>query len=156
MSVAAEPWIVLIGGLSRARAEDLYTPALDWRGSGRRLHGGGRDPHPQARRVLGGAACYVVPGCHALEAPWSGDRVLRIFVDTPLSLVAARCEGRKVGLDELRSTLVRHLTPAFEAILAYRDRADRVLDGALLEGDGLPIAADALRVALGLPGTDLS
>jgi uridine kinase len=147
---ASVDWETADEHLARLRgADDVYTPVIDWHGSGRRLSGGDL-PHPGARRVLGGASCYVVPGCHALAAPWEGDRVLRIFIDTPLGVIAARCEGRQVAAQDVEDTLARHLTPRFGALLAYRDRADRVLAGAALEGDGLPAAAGALVAELGL------
>jgi uridine kinase len=116
--------------LRRLRAgETIYTPALDWRGSGKRLTPGGAAPHPRSRRVAGGARHYVVPGCFAFEARVDGAPCARVFVRTPLPVIAARCRHHAIAPDEVERVLREDLSDGYERILAYEPRADVVVPG---------------------------
>jgi hypothetical protein len=104
---------------------DCWTPVLDWKGSGQRLSDGGEVAHPKSRLIKGGARSYVIPGCFAFAAPIEGRRV---FIETPLEVIAARWFGKPV-VDAERA-LRGEMGDGFDRILAQRAAADSVLSGA--------------------------
>jgi len=136
-------WPTLADHLRRLRAGDAcHTPAIDWRGSGRRLSAGGSVAHPGSREVRGGAGYYVVPGCFAFAAPLQS--CLRVFVRAPLPVVAARCAAREVAADEVDHVLAEH-SPGYPRILAYESQADIIVSGA--ERDEAELARVCARIS---------
>ncbi len=106
---------------------DCFTPALDWSGSGRRLNEGGDVAHPSSRLVRGGARFYVIPGCFAFEAPVDAP-AFKIFVETPLHVLAERYAGERVPEPEVAAIVARYC-PGHQRLRAYGADADQVANG---------------------------
>lgn len=124
-------WHTLGAHLEILRAgRDCYTPALDWRGGGKRLCEGGAGAwHARARLVRGGASVYVVPGCFAFEMPPQLGVGPRIFVDTPAAVIATRMLGRTIEPPDAERAL-EDSVPGVTALYRYRAAAEIVVDGA--------------------------
>lgn len=103
-----------------------YSPVIDPWVTGLRLSAGGTEAHPKAM-LMQPASTIVLPGCLAFHFAAPG--ALRVFVDTPLAVIAARLEGRPVAAGDVEATLIAHLTDNYHAILAEKRKADVVADG---------------------------
>lgn len=137
-------WQVLVQHLRALwSGRDCFTPALDWSGSGRRLNEGGDVAHPSSRLVRGGAQFYVIPGCFAFEAPVDV-RAFKIFVETPLHVLAERYAGERVSEPEVAATVARHC-PGHQRLQAYAAVADMTVKGESIDNQMVRDVATKLR-----------
>jgi uridine kinase len=129
-SPAAVDWPTLLEHLVRLRSEaDCYTPCIDWKDSGRRLSAGGAIAHPKSRLIRGGARCYVIPGCFAFALPEAAGPSQRVYVRTPLEVIAQRNLGRALAADDAERALRELMGDGYERVRAQESRADTVVDG---------------------------
>lgn len=84
-------WILLREHIELLKSgHDCYTPVLDWRRTGRRVTRGGLKGHDASRIMTGGARYYVIPGCFAFKLPNPDAPVVRVYIDTPRSIIETR------------------------------------------------------------------
>ncbi len=120
-------WALLQSHLEHLRTgHPCYTPSPDWSRQGQRsseggLAGGGR-LMPPARR-------YVIPGCYSFRMPLGGEQPYKIFIDTPLDVIAERLVSRAVRPDEVESILDQRLSSNWREIQGFIEEADLVLSG---------------------------
>jgi hypothetical protein len=75
----------------------------------------------------------------------SVDRVYRVFINTPHSILAERLIGRPAAETEVRDILKQYLSPNWEKIEAYSREADLVISGIESPVTQGQILLDALR-----------
>lgn len=104
------------------QGKECHAPLFDFERRCKRIQGNGRLWKPAKKG-------YLIPGCHALKMPEIGETVFKVFVDTPLTVVAGRHAKRKVEESEAPSILDERHSPGWKKILAYKDEADLVISG---------------------------
>jgi uridine kinase len=143
---AALDWEMLGRHLQALRSgRDCFTPALDWKASGRRLNDGGDVPHPSSKLVRGGARFYVIPGCFAFEAPvGNAARAFKVFVETPLRILAERYSGESESELGVAAVVARHC-PAHQRIQACAQISDLIVSGEVVDEAAARAAAMAME-----------
>jgi hypothetical protein len=107
-----------------------YTPRPDWdAGRGDWISEGGAIDDGPGRRMEPARIGYLIPGTHAFAFPPSAGDAVRIFVETPAHVIAARLAGKPVHGDEVSAVIRKWLGENCELILAQSRAADRVIDG---------------------------
>lgn len=146
-SPSSVDWETLSAHLARlASGLHCNTPALDWAGSGARLSDGGEEWHPRSVHVPGGAAVYVIPGCHAFNAPVAGSVSQRVFIYTPFAVVARRLS--QAESHQAESVVAAH-QPGYRQVIDYQNEADHVVDGSETNYAADRMIFERIRRALG-------
>ena len=111
-----------------------YSPRPAWeRGWGEWVSAGGALATAPGRHMAPAAAGYLLVGTHAFACPpelaTTLRPTLRVFVRTPLTVVAERLTGQRLSPAAARDVVRTRLAANTARILCARHRADWVVDG---------------------------
>jgi hypothetical protein len=123
-------WDLLSAHLALLASGTLcYSPRPAWERDWREWQcAGGALVHGPGRRMAPAELGYLVAGTHAFHCP-PAPRTLRVFVRTPLEVVAERLTGVRVARRAARGLVRARLAPNTAAVLRERRRADLIVDG---------------------------
>ena len=107
-----------------------YTPCIDAWGTRQRLSNGGMDYHPKSRLMKANAKFYIIPGCLAFYLPKCEHQTVKVFMKTPLHIVASRHAKKEIHLKkEVETVLTKKLTANYPNILKLEKCAKFTLEG---------------------------
>lgn len=109
--------------------KECYTPCIDAWGTGQRLSNGGMNYHPKSRLMKPSTEFYIIPGCLAFHLPKTELQNVKIFMNTPLQIVASRHEKKDVSIKEVKTVLTKKLTENYTNILKLEKFSDFSFDG---------------------------
>ncbi len=124
-------WDQLITHLALlASGVPCYSPRPAWERDWREwVCAGGALAGGAGRRMEPAAAGYLLAGTHAFACPPQTLPTLRVFVRTPLVVVAERITGRRADRRAARALVRARLSPNTAALLRERRWADVIIDG---------------------------
>ena len=107
-----------------------YSPRPAWERDWREWAcAGGALTRGAGRRMAPAAVGYLLAGTHAFACPPQRLPTLRVFVQTPLSVVAERLGGHPAPRRAARAFVRARLAPNTAALLRERRRAHTIVDG---------------------------
>jgi hypothetical protein len=124
-------WDHLLDHLALLEAGTVcYSPRPAWeRGWRTWACAGGALATGPGRRMEPGRGGYLLAGTHAFQCPLQLLPTLRVFVRTPLAVVAERLIGHRVERRAAGGVVRARLASNTAAILRERRRADVIIDG---------------------------
>jgi uridine kinase len=114
-----------------------FTPQQDWKHQrGKWISDGGAIADGPGRRMEPAGLAYLIVGTHAFEFPADGaGNPMRVFVDTPDDVIAARFAGAAVSQENVAGVLHTYLSDNARRILAQKPHADLIIDGTTSRDD---------------------
>jgi len=107
-----------------------YTPRPDWDGGwGQWISNGGPIDSGPGRRMEPAAVGYLIPGTHSFSFPAKDENVVRIFVETPDSVIAERLIGEPQQAQCVSRLILDRLGTNPEVIKRKAALADFEIDG---------------------------
>jgi hypothetical protein len=146
-------WDLLLAHLDLLEAGvPCYSPRPAWERDWREWDcAGGALTRGAGRRMEPAAAGYLLAGTHAFACPPQRLPTLRVFVRTPLAVVAERLTGLPHDRRAARAVVRARLAPNTAALLRARHQAEAVVDGTARRAEQVRSFLDAHAHAF--PGT---
>ena len=121
------------------------TPQVSWDGDGQRVSDGGLNDSTVGRLMRPADLGYLMVGTHSFSYR-SQHNVVRVFIETPLQVVASRQMGSEIAVEQTNAVIEEHFGPNPGDILAQKRFAEVTISGTL----GRREQYEALLRSLGL------
>jgi hypothetical protein len=122
-----------------------FTPRPDWSARGRRICPGGPLSAGSGRKMRPGIDGYIVAGTHAFSLGGKIGTHLKVFMETPETVIASRLEGRPVSHAQTEHVLRRHLSDNLAPLRGLRSAAALVIDGTWPHDTQVAVLQEYLR-----------